>query len=80
MLDDLSSHSTDGRMIKNAVRTAFALAIDANEPMGPSHLRLAVEAASQFEADIQAEAKALDEVGHANTADTSTPRKRKRVD
>lgn len=85
VLTDLASYQFNGRMIKNAVRMAHALAIDEEIELGPSHLKKAVEAMNMFEQDM-AQAEENDEERAALQAsanaelDSANPRKRRRID
>ncbi|KAF1952993.1 P-loop containing nucleoside triphosphate hydrolase protein [Byssothecium circinans] len=78
-LDELADHKIDGRMIKNAVRMAHALAVDAGENMSQSHLQDAVKAMALFEHDM---AQANEEERGERGPDIRRPeehRKRRRV-
>ena len=86
VLGDLASHKFNGRVIKNAVRMAHALAVDEDTALGLSHLRSAVEAMALFEKDLleendmkenmEAFPGAEDEFGSR----TTRPNKRRRTD
>lgn len=52
VLGDLASHKFNGRVIKNAVRMAHALAVNEDATLDLSHLRSAVEAMTLFEKDL----------------------------
>lgn len=76
MLNGLAKHQLDGRMIKNAVRMAHALANDEGVKMGITHLTMAVEGMQMFEQDMaQAE---LEGGAERMTAETDSSHSRKR--
>jgi AAA+ superfamily predicted ATPase len=53
LLDELASEELNGRQIKNAVRTAYALAISAGQELSPHHLRLSLGTLTQFDRQLE---------------------------
>jgi len=51
-LDGLATEELNGRQIKNAVRTAHALAVSSKTPLSPRHLNMALSAMKMFETDF----------------------------
>lgn len=49
----LSKHNLNGRQIKNAVRTAQALAVNEREKLGMEHIRRVLDVAETFEKDLK---------------------------
>ena len=49
----LSKHNLNGRQIKNAVRTAQALAVNEREKLGIEHIRRVLDVAETFEKDLK---------------------------
>lgn len=52
-LDTISAKNLNGRQIKNIVRTAQAMAISSNEPIGRSHIETALKILEDFEVDFE---------------------------
>ncbi|MCJ1462495.1 hypothetical protein MMC07_001097 [Pseudocyphellaria aurata] len=51
--DKLSRHNLNGRQIKNAVRTAQALAVNEKTPLSMAHIAKVLEVAETFEKDLK---------------------------
>ena len=86
VLGDLASHKFNGRVIKNAVRMAHALAVDEDTALGLSHLKSAVEAMALFENDLLEENDMEENMEAFPGAEdefesrTTRPNKRRRTD
>lgn len=52
-LDMLAGREVNGRQIKNAIRTAQALAINRKEPLGLNHFSQVIDTMEQFHRDLQ---------------------------
>lgn len=52
-LDKLAKHSLNGRQIKNAVRTAQALAVNEGVPLSMGHISKVLDVAQAFEQDLK---------------------------
>ena len=63
-LDELGAFELNGREIKNAFRTAHALAVSSNEDFSREHIEFALKGIQQFNIDSKAEAL---EVGGSET-------------
>ena len=74
-LDELASEDLNGRQIKNVVRTAQALAVDAGDPLNRSHLDISLNATKLFEKDIAEVAQR-----QIDQSAEDRPRKRPRFD
>ncbi|EIW82855.1 P-loop containing nucleoside triphosphate hydrolase protein [Coniophora puteana RWD-64-598 SS2] len=53
-IDELAKYPFNGRTIKNIVRTSQALALSANEPLTPKHVKIVVRAQEKFMNDFAA--------------------------
>jgi hypothetical protein len=74
-----AKYELDGCMIKNAVRMAYALAMDEGEKIGSRHIKRAVEAMNVFEQDINsAQTEEID--GLASESRAGNTIKRRRID
>lgn len=51
--DKLARHNLNGRQIKNAVRTAQALAVNENTPLNMAHIAKVLDVAETFEKDLK---------------------------
>ena len=51
--DKLARHNLNGRQIKNAVRTAQALAVNGGQPLSMGHITKVLEVAETFEKDLK---------------------------
>jgi hypothetical protein len=56
-LDELGAIDLNGREIKNAFRTAHALATNSKEDFSREHIELALRGIQRFDADLRAEAR-----------------------
>ena len=87
LLDELAGLLFNGRMIKNAVRMAYALSLDEKTKLNASHFRRSVDAITLFEdqmneAEQEAE-KGMDdsyEMGERSVPVDAAPRKRRRIE
>jgi hypothetical protein len=87
LLDEFAAYQFDGRMIKNAVRMAHAVAVDEDIALNATHIRKAIEALEAFrhdmvEADEEEEKeKEGEEAEHqyTQTATSEGSRKRRRI-
>lgn len=52
-LNNLANRELNGRQIKNAVRTALALAVSKNQDMGTPHLLTSLDSLTQFDAQME---------------------------
>jgi DNA polymerase III delta prime subunit len=81
VLEEISEYEFDGRMIKNAVRMAHAVATDESVDLNVSHMRKAIRSLQDFKKDMElADKEEEEEAQEASSALTKTSsRKRKRV-
>jgi endo-1,4-beta-D-glucanase Y len=80
VLEEISEYEFDGRMIKNAVRMAHAVATDESVDLNVSHMRKAIRSLQDFKKDMELADKEEEEAQEASSALTKTSsRKRKRV-
>jgi hypothetical protein len=80
VLEEVSGYEFDGRMIKNAVRMAHAVATDEGAPLSVSHLRKAIRSIQDFKEDMELADKEEEEAQERSSTLTQTsPRKRRRI-
>jgi AAA+ superfamily predicted ATPase len=53
ILDELADREINGRQIKNAVRTAYALAVSEGGELSPHHLRLSLSTITEFDRQLE---------------------------
>lgn len=81
ILEEISAYEFDGRMIKNAVRMAHAVATDEGVDINVCHMRKAIQSLQDFKQDMEeADREEAEEAqGDFNACTTSSSRKRKRT-
>ena len=55
VLDELADREINGRQTKNAVRTAYALAVREGGELSPHHLRLSLSTMTEFDRQLEPE-------------------------
>jgi hypothetical protein len=76
----MSEYEFDGRMIKNAVRMAHAVATDEGVDLNVSHMRKAIRSLQDFKQDMELADEEEEEAQEGVSALTKTSsRKRKRT-
>jgi len=78
-LDTISAKDFNGRQIKNIVRTAHALAVSANEAIGPKHIENAIQVLEDFEKDFEEDAAADAGMSGLDMQEYSRDPKRRRL-
>jgi SpoVK/Ycf46/Vps4 family AAA+-type ATPase len=77
----LADLELNGRQIRNTVRTAYALALSANKPLGAEHIETTLKAMNTFDQDSKDIARPSVSSGEEDWATSSRrPQKRRRVD
>lgn len=80
ILEEISKYEFDGRMIKNAVRMAHAVATDESVDLNVSHMRKAIRSLQEFKQDMEVADKEEEEALEGSSARIeASSRKRKRT-
>ena len=75
-LDNLATEELNGRVIKNTVRTAHALAVSAGKPLSAQHIDDALKFVRRFDAEITSEENGE----RADPEELQRRRKRQRIE